>query len=270
MVHILAIDWSGDRDARNARLKIWLAEVVDGRLVRLESGRDRDQVVDHLIVEAARTPEMVVGLDFAFSLPAWFLAERGLRNAHELWALVAREGEQWLAECPAPFWGRAPGQTSRPDLPAHFRRTEEDTRHAVQARGQSGGPTSVFQLVGPSQVGPGSLRGMPMLYRLHHAGFSIWPFDRPGRPTVVEIYPRMLADRVTKSDPVARVRYFTKRHPDVPMEFRLAAASSDDAFDAAVSALAMEAHADELVHLPALTDPQLRLEGAIWAPEGLP
>lgn len=266
MTRLLAIDWSGDRDARTARQKIWLAEVADGRLVRLEAGRDRDQLVDYLIAEATGSPEMVVGFDFAFSLPAWFLAERGLRNAHELWALVAREGERWLAGCSAPFWGRAPGQTSRPDLPAHFRRTEEDARRVIQARGQPGGATSVFQLVGPSQVGPGSLRGMPILYRLHHAGFSIWPFDRPGRPTVVEIYPRLLADRVTKSDPVARVQYFTERHPDVPMEFRLAAASSDDAFDAAVSVLAMAAHSEDLAHLPVLADPQLRLEGSIWTP----
>ncbi len=69
-VRVVAVDWSGAKSA--VHKKIWLAEVVDGRMVRLETGRDREEVVEHLIGEAALGCPMVVGLDFAFAFPAWF------------------------------------------------------------------------------------------------------------------------------------------------------------------------------------------------------
>ena len=93
----IAVDWSGARI--RAANTIWLAEVNDGRLVRLENGRSREQVADFLVAEAESDPAMIVGFDFAFSLPAWFLEERGLENARELWALADREAEDWLARC---------------------------------------------------------------------------------------------------------------------------------------------------------------------------
>ncbi len=77
-MRVIAIDWSGARTG--AAGKIWLAEVQDGRLLRLESGRGRDQVAEHLIAEADRDPELVVGLDFAFAFPAWFQEELGART----------------------------------------------------------------------------------------------------------------------------------------------------------------------------------------------
>ncbi|MGE0353234.1 MAG: hypothetical protein AB7I33_14875 [Gemmatimonadales bacterium] len=266
-LRIIAVDWSGDRNPRNAREKIWLAEAVDGRLARLENGRDRDQVAEHLVAVAAESSRLIVGLDFAFSLPAWFFEDRGLRNAYELWTLVEAEGEDWLAGCPPPFWGRHPGPMKRPPLPAHFRRTEESLRGRFRAAGLPGGPTSVFQLVGPSQVGPGSLRGMRLLRRLHQERFSVWPFDRPGWPCLVEIYPRLLTGQVVKSDAMARMTYLGAHYPSLSMEHRLMAASSSDAFDAAISALVMARHVEELEHLPAAIDATEKLEGAIWAPQ---
>ena len=49
-------------------------------------------------------------------------------------------------------------------------------------------------------------------------------------------------------------------------ELRQRAASSEDAFDAAVSALVMARHIDELAAPPRATDPQVKLEGLIWHP----
>ena len=47
------------------------------------------------------------------------------------------------------------------------------------------------------------------------------------------------------------------------------AAGSEDAFDAAVSALVMARHRDELSALPPVPPgSRLRLEGAIWTPRG--
>lgn len=55
----IAIDWSGA--VAGAERKIWLAEASHGTLVRLENGRSREALTEHLIAEASRTPELVVG-----------------------------------------------------------------------------------------------------------------------------------------------------------------------------------------------------------------
>ena len=213
------------------------------------------------MAEAGRSPELVVGLDFAFSLPAWFLEQRNLKSAQELWALADREAEAWITACRPPFWGR-PG-TRRPDLEAHFRWTELDAPATAGIR-----PKSVFQIGGAGAVGAGSLRGMRLLHRLRAAGFSIWPFDPPGWPRVVEIYPRLLTGPVNKSSADARGAYLATRHPELDAGLRLRAAAGEDAFDAAVSALVMAGHLDELITLPAATDRQAALEGLIWHPGG--
>ncbi len=46
-MRVIAIDWSGA--LKGAAKKVWLAEVVEGRLVRVEDGRSREQVADYLI-----------------------------------------------------------------------------------------------------------------------------------------------------------------------------------------------------------------------------
>jgi di/tripeptidase len=256
----IAIDWSGD--LAGGHKKIWLAEAVRGDLVRLESGRRREAIAELLIEAAERDPRLIVGLDFAFSLPAWFLAERGLRTAPDLWALVAEEGEAWLRACLPPFWGR-PG-TRRPTLdPARpeFRRTELEVPAIAGTR-----PKSVFQIGGAGAVGTGSLRGMPLLHRLHPQGFAIWPFDPPAWPLVVEIYPRLLTDRVVKSNRAACEDYLRRHYPGLSPRWLQPAAASEDAFDAAVSALVMAEHLPALSALPSLADPMTRLEGLIWYP----
>ena len=171
----VAVDWSGARAGE--RRTVWLAEAVEGRLVRLECGRSREELVAHLLGEAARDPELVVGLDFAFSLPEWFLRARGVDEVAGAWELVAREGEAWLADPQPPFW-----RARKPELSGTgFRRTELEC---------GGRPKSVFQLVGGGQVGTGSLRGIPFLPQLRKH-FAIWPFDEPRRPLLVEIYPSL-------------------------------------------------------------------------------
>ncbi len=262
----LAVDWSGAREPRDQRKKIWLGEArasdphaAGAALVRLEGGRDRDAIVEHLIAEAARDPHFVVGLDFAFATPEWFMDERGLPDAPALWALAARDGERWLAECEPPFWGR-PGR-GRPNLPRHTRHTEAGI---YQLSGVL--PKSVFQIGGAGAVGTGSVRGMPVLARLHDAGFSVWPFDPPGWPRVVEIYPRVLTGRVNKSSYAARIEYLRTSFPHIPTNFGALAASNDDAFDAAVSALVMARCAGELESLPDEAEPWARREGRIWEP----
>jgi hypothetical protein len=260
---VIAVDWSG-RSGPDQRRALWLAEAVDGELVRLEGGRTRTELIDLLIAEAGRDPNLVAGFDFAFSLPAWYLQERQL-TPRQLWALLAAEAltplmrrvglARWLNSPEPPFWttGAAHAQL-RPEQA--FRRTERDVRVAgVQ-------PKSVFQLVGAGQVGRGSLYGMQALHRLAGVGFRIWPFDPPGLPLVVEIFPRILTGPVRKNSQAERKRYLQAVR--MGPELRRVAAAGEDAFDAAVSAMVMAAGVQEL---PALPDkPGYLLEGKIWQP----
>lgn len=258
----IAIDWSGAK--KGAGKRIWLAEVSEGRLVRLENGRSREEVVEHLISIACEDLNFVVGFDFAFSLPAWFLEERGLASAPRLWNVAADEAEDWLAAREPPFWGK-PGR-GRPDLGAdrdHYRRTERETPTTKGIR-----PKSVFQIGGAGAVGTGSLRGMPMLLCLKKRGFSVWPFHPPDRPQVVEIYPRLLTGPVNKSGVTERADYLDERCPALDDALRLKAVCSEDAFDAAASALVMHEHRDELETLMQAEDSNTMMEGEIWRPSG--
>ena len=229
-VRILAIDWSGRRT--NAGAAIWLAEAADGKLVRIEGGRDRREVIDDVLEEARRDPHLVVGLDFAFSVPAWFARSKGAGEARAVWRLVEQRGEDWLRDPQPPFWRTRQPEVAEPV----FRRTE------LAVAGQGIRPKSVFQLVGAGNVGTGSLRGMPFLLELSES-FTIWPFDVPRLPLVVEVYPRLhLAEG------------WDRRLPPMPNEH---------ARDAAATALAMSSWRGDWTRLP---DGD-RLEGRIWRPE---
>jgi hypothetical protein len=260
---VIAVDWSG-RSGADQRRALWFGEAVDGQLVRLEGGRWRTELVELLVARADRDPGLVVGLDFAFSLPGWYLCERGL-TPRRLWAALADEaltpamGRQglgcWMNLPEPPFW--TTGQAHALLAPEQrFRRTERE----VRAPGTQ--PKSVFQLVGAGQVGRGSLYGMQALHRLAAAGFRIWPFDAPGLPLAVEIFPRVLTGPVRKNRQAERERYLAA----VPMtpDLRRLAAAGEDAFDAAVSALVMAAAVGELLALP--DEPGYALEGRIWRP----
>ena len=168
------------------------------------------------------------------------------------------DGERWLRCCSIPFWGR-PG-TKRPTDGQGFRKTEL----AFACNGSGTRPKSVFQIGGAGAVGTGSIRGMPILKTLRGAGFSIWPFNPPGWPIVVEIYPRALTGPVNKSSRDARRQYLRAQFPELSKPFVTTASSSEDAFDAAVSALVMEKRIDDLANLSQSTDPCELLEGKIW------
>jgi hypothetical protein len=252
-VRAIAVDWSG-RTA-NPGPAIWLAEARAGQIRRLEGGRDRAELTDHLLSEAERDPELVVGLDFAFSFPAWFV-EQHATTAFEFWDVVRSQGERWLGECLTPFW-RTRGVEQLPEERA-YRRTERDLRVGAIR------PTSVFKLVGASQVGPGSIRGMPFLARLRESGFRVWPFEDAAPPFLVEIWPRLLTEAVVKSRRADRLQYLVARTPELPDPLRGVAASGDDMFDAAVSAAVMWRHLEQLLHLR--REVEYELEGRIWSP----
>jgi hypothetical protein len=297
MQRVVAVDWSGDRSAAGQRRKIWAAVWtaaadgrVDGGRVTLESGRTRDQVGEWLISLARETPRMVVGFDFCFSFPEWFVrGELDCADAPAFWELVASgHGERWLATgCEDPrFWGKPrkrPAEFSGERLHRMMRATDIDCKlaeripdadRAARVRGIT--PKSVFQIGGSGSVGTASLRGMPVLRRLREAGFAVWPFDEPaltrGRPMVVEMYSRLNTGPVHKSNGAARGQYLLSwRRKDadyaaLPRRVLERARASEDAFDALVSCMVMTARREQFARLKWPLDAASLVEGWTWAP----
>src|ERR1035437_8358325 len=144
-MQFVAVDWSGN--AKTAARHTAVAVVREGRLISVETGRTGAELADHLRDLARDDPQTIIGLDFAFSVPAWFLHERGYGTIEDLWRAARAEGEQWLLGR-GPFWGK-PG-VKRPQLPEHFRRTD---RSVPPVGGIT--PKSVFQVGGAGAVVPG-------------------------------------------------------------------------------------------------------------------
>jgi hypothetical protein len=92
----------------------------------------------------------------------------------------------------------------------------------------------------------------------------VWPFDEFALPLVVEIYPRVLTGEVIKSSHEARAEFlanFGQRDDAVDNEIT----ATEHPFDAAISALVMNRHLDQLEQLRKEAAPYA-LEGEIWAP----
>ena len=132
-------------------------------------------------------------------------------------------------------------------------------------------PKSPFQIGGAGAVGTGTLRGIPLLPVLREGGLSVWPFDRPRLPMLVEIYPRLLTGAVKKSVREERVRYLREQLAAgaLTRQALLDAENSEDAFDAAVSAVKMGERREEFAKLKQLTEEVRQLEGKVWGASDL-
>ena len=202
-------------------------------VVPCTDGRTRDETIEFVLSLAA---PVVVGFDFSFGFPAWVARCHGITSSGtSLWPLVAAEGERWLQERPAPFFGYANGD--RPTGVELLRAAETQVR-----------AKSTFQVRGNGTVGTGSLRGMPYLLTLRKAGFAVWPFDPAGERTVVEIYPSALRRAYT-----GPTRTYASEH-------------CRDAGIAAESDVAAPRRS-ALAHRRGPTS-RRGLEGAVWLPGG--
>ena len=272
MTRYIAIDWSGSASVAVQKRSIVAADWQDG-VVSISSGRTRYETTVWLIEQARQSPRMVVGLDFAFSFPAWFVRqEAGSAGAtiEDFWRMVADRGESWLnrdgqAPGASPFWGRrlpAGGGTPCPEGHREpgwlgYRQADRSSRPGIQ-------PKSPFQIGGAGAVGTGSIRGIPELYSLRKAGFSIWPFHAPALPIVMEIYPRSFTGPVNKSDRDARTALLQQLQPCPDAGLQLQAAESEDAFDAYCSVLGMAQQAEDIRQLRQAKDEITLLEGSIF------
>jgi hypothetical protein len=273
---------------------VWTRDAAGKVSVRLEAGRTRAEIAEWLIEMAKETPRMVVGFDFCFSYPAWFVRdEHGASNGPEFWKRVVEGGhsERWLERGAEDrrFWGKPhkrPAEFSGEFSHRMLRATDIDCKVVAeipeaerQARVKGITPKSVFQIGGSGSVGTASLRGFPVLLRLRGAGFRIWPFDEPAlagkdtAPLVVEMYTRLNTGAVHKSNAVARAAYLLKKRREdaayagLPRGVMQKARAGEDAFDALVSTMVMAERRESFVRLPKPRDPLHGIEGWTWAPE---
>lgn len=262
----VGVDWSGAASDVDAASAVFTAVVEDGRLVALVGGRGRDATIDAVVDLASEEPETLVGLDFAFGVPAWLAAREGWRSAGEVWrwaAMGTASGPGWVRARPEPFWGL--GVRRKPAMSGDEYRVTERAAMASGAR-----PASVLQLSGPGSVGAQSLWGMPQLLRLADAGVAIWPFDAPRLPMAAEVFPRQMARWLAagaaglngdafRVAAVAELGEAVAGYADV-------LAGSQDAFDAAAAALGLWHAVGDVTATGPPATPEERIEGRILMP----
>ncbi len=84
-MRILAFDWSG----ANGRLTgLWLAQAEGPGLSRLEPIESRERAEREILDACDSDPDTVVGLDFCFSMPEWFVRQCGAASGPAFWNVV--------------------------------------------------------------------------------------------------------------------------------------------------------------------------------------
>ena len=273
----IGVTWSAASGDRDAAKNVWVALVRHGKLVGLEPELSLDQAGDFIDVGRQQDDPVLVGMDFGFSLPAWWVDAHYGGSAPRLWEGMqhlewdSEPDPQWPKQLPPPFWG--PNIRRRPALPPGGRWLRETEERVWRRTGVE--PKSVFQLSGAGRVGGQSVRGMTELYALQSVGWRIWPFDAPGRQAIVEVLPRALWRA-----------HATRQGASSPSEARAALAPilcgflqvedldlcdlitwEHSAFEAAFIAWALSKTAPAL---PDLTDHAMaQREGWIWRPDQL-
>jgi len=172
----VGIDWSGDKENWQKRLKIALARPGSHPPKLVGDRWSRTKAV-HWIRGLVENQTALIGLDFAFGFPPcgielnWEYAERMCCGDANFYGgkffTVANASHSHLLNS---RWV----PRSQPFI-AHLRTTE---RVAAETKGAA--PQSIFNAVGAAQVGPSSISGMRALLhvRQNFAGkVSIWPFD---------------------------------------------------------------------------------------------
>lgn len=255
----IAIDWSGARG--KAQRGIAVAEAGAGesapRLVFPPGGErwSRPGVLDWLN-RKAEEGRFLAGIDFSFAPPfldaGCYFPDSGIRagDAKAVWEQIEARthGDSHLyagsfVENPKlkPLFhaDRGPGKKFR----RRYRMTERECRE------QGLGPAETFfHLIGPTQVGLGSLSGMRFLLRLDPR-ISVWPFDpiTEDSPVLVEIYARALqslcgenSGKIRAARPLNRALEFFGSEPlgeGTPLD--------DHGCDALLSAAALRALSEE-------------------------
>ena len=285
----VGVDWSGARDRRLPSLQVAMATAgrCPPRLVPPPDGRKnwtRSVFADWLVETLSGNDRVLVGLDFAFSFPRRDTGEffpgvcdpDAPSTACDLWQrvddLCGAKGKDFFAGAFVEEGRYAPYFLL---LGKGGARYEHRLRMTDERCGQKGlgRPETVFKLVGPTQVGKGSLAGMRVLHHLR-SHLCVWPFDRLPKSrsvaVVVEVYPGAFVhmSKVTSSNPPSRPTVRKAKVSDMEtlnriMEFYDSEPLRDDVLEGEAAG----DKADALIVAAALR--RLSRKGEFWNPPGL-
>lgn len=274
-----AIDWSG---ARSGYRGIAVARLRRGHgMVELLAPPrggywTRTAVAERLLAEIRAGRRLLVGFDFAFSLPMTTRKRLGIAAGTGMAALWDRVEALCIGEpdfYAGGFVDAAPSGLfwMRGQRPAGW----DGGLRLVDRRARVDPgvtPESALKLIGAKQVGRAALAGMRVLAALRRelgARIAIWPTMRvePGASVLVEIFPTLfrhralgrlakIRDATTLDDALAA---FAARAPILPLT-----ALSDDATDALVSVAGMRHYARRADALDPPADPTALDEGWIF------
>ena len=280
----VGVDWSGARDRRLPGLQVAMATAgrCPPRLVPPPDGRKnwtRSVFADWLVKTLSGNDRVLVGLDFAFSFPRRDTGEffpgvpdpDAPSTACDLWRRVDKiceDTEDFYAGTFVEDERYAPYFQGGDQYEHRLRMTDE--RCGQKGLGR---PETVFKLVGPTQVGKGSLAGMRVLHHLR-SHLCVWPFDRLPRSrsatVAVEVYPGAFVRRskVTSGNPPSRPTVRNAKVRDMEtlnriMEFY----DSEPLRDDVLEGKADDNKADALIVAAALR--RLSRKGKVWNPPGL-
>ncbi|MEO6580311.1 MAG: hypothetical protein ABIN83_04070 [Sphingomicrobium sp.] len=269
----VAIDWSGAKGRRHKGIAI--AEARAGkppRLIKPEHVWSRQDVLDWLIVEAAKEPTLF-GFDFSFAPPmiergAYLPGEPGVPdNARDFWAYVDERCDDEdlgaasfleFAHRKHFYFGIADG------VKADFVFFRQCDQHLNAAGGRK--TASAYDAIGAAQVAKASFSGMRFLRQLV-GKVAIWPMDPvPAQGSaVVEIYTRIyirnagLPGKKIRTTAELNLALVALGSPAT----KLRRTPSDHQTDALVTAAGMQAHLSnrQAFDPPGLTPAIARTEG---------
>jgi hypothetical protein len=271
--YFVGIDWSGDKEAWQKGLKIAIAHPGHAvpRLVKCPGRRSGWSRTDAIrwIAEEFADKRALIGIDFAFGFPDvalpgdivldWDYAEKVCA------ALPNFYGGAFFRPpiLPHSHLVNSPWLPKHSYSADHLRMTDIVAMETLGAR-----PQSIFNAVGPAQVGPSSISGMRALRSLRQnsgSKIAIWPFDEraEGRSVIVEIFPRYYplskgksASLVGRSELNAALAAFESEHVKN-------APKSEDEADALLSAAALRFLSSQEV-LFQLPEQSIRSQGWIF------
>lgn len=268
----VGIDWSGDKSPWQKGLKIAIAYPGDAAPVLQDcparkSGWSRSDAVKWIEREFA-DKRALIGIDFAFGFPQVTLPGN-----------VVLDWDYAEKVC-APYANFYGGAFFRPPVCAHSHLVNSPwlPRHSYSAdhlrvtdlvamETMGARPQSVFNAVGPAQVGPSSISGMRALRSLRQScgGIAIWPFDEVGQAgsVIVEIFPRYYPLSKGKKASLASRRELNAALAAFGSDQVRKTPKSEDEADALLSAAALRALSSQqsLFQLP---DPLIRSQGWIF------
>ena len=276
----IGIDWSGARGPKLKGIQVAMCEpgAAAPRLVDNWGGPWRRSDLANWLARECESGAPLIGFDFSFTFPfcdrgAYFPDADGPQDAMGLWRLIEQACAGEPEHYGGPFREAAPWRDYF--LSSGRRGVRYESRHkqaelACVAQGL-GRPESVFKLIGPSQVGMGSLAGIRLLAGLRRAvpRVAIWPFDKrkAGAPVIAETFPRAFLSHAVQerrklrdhAPLAAALKVFGSR----PYRGEL---PSDDAADAIILAAGLRArHGEAKLWKPrAMTEEICRTEGWIF------